>query len=252
MPIPTSKKQCSKFSIFDIEIDNLTMQESINRILCSNRKSKNKRSRIAYFVNANTLNQSYVSIDLKNIFNRSDLVFADGYGVKLAAKRKGVVVKDNVNGTDMLPLLCDAACVKNKSIFMLGSAPGVAKDAAKELRKSFPSLNIVGCHHGFIDTQNSMEIVNKINASGANILLVGMGTPIQETWLDKNAHHLETDIAIAVGGLFDFFSNRIPRAPFFFRKNGMEWVWRLIQEPRVKFYRYVIGNPLFLLRMSFH
>ena len=92
------------------------------------------------------------------------------------------------------------------------------------------------------------QIVEAINAAQADVLLVALGSPIQEDWVMANRLRLKVGTAIAVGGLFDFLSGNIPRAPLWMRELGLEWVFRLIQEPRVKFTRYVIGNPLFLWR----
>jgi len=236
-----------QFSILGVKIDNLTMTQSIGKVVNPHLARKSKAG---YFVNAHSLNQSMGNAELCNTLNSADYVFADGSGVRIAARKNGVEVKGNVNGTDMLPLLCEEASAKGRSIYFLGSAPGIALDAAKNLKARFPRLNIAGCHHGFIDADNEKNVINAINASNADILLVGMGTPVQEIWIDKNRHLLDVSFSLAVGGLFDFYSGKIPRAPLFIRKAGFEWVWRLLQEPKEKFRRYVIGNPLFLLRIA--
>lgn len=241
-----------RFSIFGINIDNMSMNDSVESILSSVQLKTASSTKTACFVNANSLNQAYSSPELTEIINRHDYVFPDGSGVRMAANNIGVTVKDNVNGTDMLPILCSEAVKYNRSIFLLGASKGIAAKTASNLKKKFPGLKIAGTHHGFIDEAGSIKVIDKINRSQADILLVGMGTPIQENWVQTYAPRLKTSIAIAVGGLFDFYSGRIPRAPMFFRQHGIEWVWRLLQEPKTKFHRYVIGNPLFLLRIAFN
>ena len=236
----------NQFSIFGIKVDNLTMKESVGQIV---KFSTAKEPKIGYFVNTNSLNQSLENVELWQTINSADYVFADGSGVRIAARKNGVEVKENINGTDMLPLLCEEASKKGRSIYFLGSAPGIALDAALSLQARFPRLKISGCHHGFINADNEQEVINDINGSNTDILLVGMGTPLQEFWIKKRRNLLNVDFSLAVGGLFDFYSGRIPRAPLFVRKAGFEWVWRLLQEPKGKFKRYVIGNPLFLLRI---
>ena len=241
-----------RFSIFGIDIDNLSMSDSVQNIFASIERKAASSTKTACFVNANSLNQAYSSPELTEIINRHDYVFPDGSGVRLAANTIGVTVKENVNGTDMLPILCGEAVKHNRSIFLLGASKGIAAKTASNLKKRFPGLRIAGTHHGFINEAESVKVIDKINRSQADILLVGMGTPIQENWVQTYAPRLQTSIAIAVGGLFDFYSGRIPRAPMFFRQNGIEWIWRLLQEPKAKFHRYVIGNPLFLLRIAFN
>ncbi|MCG8669729.1 MAG: WecB/TagA/CpsF family glycosyltransferase [Pseudomonadales bacterium] len=250
MSNPNSLQHIDLFSIFGIKINNVMMQEAIELVINSKSTRTSSGSKKAYFINANSLNQAFDSKSLSSVLNKSDYCFADGAGVRIAAKQQGIQVKDNVNGTDMLPLLCAACCEHEQSIFLLGAEDGVAKQASQNLTKRFPGLKIAGTHHGHIANEDNQSLVKKINESGADILLVAMGTPLQESWIEENAHLLNTNIALAVGGLFDFYSGRIPRAPLFMRKLGVEWIWRLANEPVKKFKRYVIGNPLFLLRLA--
>ena len=153
----------------------------------------------------------------------------------------------------MLPLLCEAAAEKGLSVFLLGANHGVAFKAGIELKKQFPSLKIVGVHHGYFDQsgEQSDALISKINRAGADILLLGTGSPNQEAWLEHHKAKLNVSTALAVGGLFDFFSGNIARAPRVLRELGMEWVWRILQEPSVKWKRYVVGNPQFLCRLYF-
>lgn len=109
-------------------------------------------------------------------------------------------------------------------------------------------MRIAGSHHGYFKAEDNAQIIAQINQSGADICLVAMGSPVQEQWLLDHANQLQCATALAVGGLFDFYSGKIPRAPRWLRELGFEWVWRLIQEPGTKFKRYVIGNPVFLFR----
>ena len=178
----------------------------------------------------------------------ADFVFADGSGVRFAANYKGVSLRDNVNGTDLLPYLCRNSVQNRQRIFLLGSSPEVVERTANNLTEMFPGLDVSGTQHGFFNKHDCAALIEKINRVNTDILLVALGSPIQEIWLQKNKSMLNVRTAIAVGGLFDFYSGRIPRAPLWMRKHGIEWIWRLMQEPVKKFKRYVIGNPLFLIR----
>ena len=232
-------------SLFGIEIHNDSLSEAADKVMASKRSGLPKT---VCFVNVNTINLAKTHSDLIASVNDADYVFADGVGMRIAASRQGQIMRDNVNGTDLLPLLCERAAEQEKSLFLLGAQPGVAALAAKRLEAQYDGLNIAGVHHGFFDKQSSQSVIDCINNSGASVLLVAFGSPIQETWVRANRHLLRVDVVLAVGGLFDFFSGRIPRAPLWLRKLSLEWVFRLIQEPRKKFNRYVIGNPVFLWR----
>jgi N-acetylglucosaminyldiphosphoundecaprenol N-acetyl-beta-D-mannosaminyltransferase len=120
---------------------------------------------------------------------------------------------------------------------------------AEAMRAKYPRLEIAGMHHGYFDSRHTSTIVNDINTSGAHILLVAMGAPRQDLWLAALREELRVPILMGVGGLFDFYSGNIRRAPMWMREIGLEWVWRLLQEPERMWRRYLIGNPLFLYRV---
>lgn len=234
------------FSLFGLKINNLSMKQAVKWVVQKNKAGE--QCKIGCFINVNSVNLSVKHRQLVQDVNRADHCFADGSGLRLAAKNIGIKIKENVNGTDMLPHLCEAAVDKDMSIYLLGSQEGVALQTATNLRKQYPNLRIVGTQHGYFTQEQTLQVIDKINQSKADILLLAMGSPNQEAWLNQYAPYLQCRTALAVGGLFDFYSGKIPRAPMWMRELGLEWVWRLIQEPKGKFNRYVIGNPLFLFR----
>ena len=149
----------------------------------------------------------------------------------------------------MLPFLCR----RGWSIYLFGAAPGVAEKARERLLADFPMAKIVGADHGFCKTpEEESAVIGRINAAKPDILLVAMGVPKQEEWIVSHRAQLNCGIAIGVGGLFDFASGRIPRAPMWMRKLKIEWTYRLYNEPVRLFRRYVIGNPLFIWRVVLH
>ncbi|MCF2950425.1 WecB/TagA/CpsF family glycosyltransferase [Paraglaciecola aquimarina] len=236
----------AKFSLFGLEINNVSMQQAVSWVV-ENRES-NLKCKIGCFANVNSVNLAAKHKQLVTNINSADRCFADGSGLRLAAKKIGINIKENVNGTDMLPHLCKAAVHEGLSIYLLGGSEDVALKTANNLRNQFPGLRIAGAHHGYFPQHKTSHITEAINKSNADILLLAMGSPVQEEWLNKQASLLKCRTALAVGGLFDFYSGKIPRAPMWMRELGLEWIWRLMQEPRTKFNRYVIGNPLFLFR----
>jgi N-acetylglucosaminyldiphosphoundecaprenol N-acetyl-beta-D-mannosaminyltransferase len=146
----------------------------------------------------------------------------------------------------MFPRLCHFLNKLNKRIFLLGGSPGVADKTAVWIHDHAPGLCVVGAMHGFFNPEHEARICQKIKNSGADILLVAMGAPRQEIWISRNLSRCGVKIAMGVGGLFDFYSGRIPRAPSWMREIGLEWVFRLYQEPGRLWKRYLIGNFVFL------
>ena len=247
-PSTKSLDAAKEFKLFDIRIDNLTLADAVTKIIAPRCTSQAKT---VCFVNVNSFNLAHHDASLKDSINATDYVFADGSGARIAAQRKGYRLLDNVNGTDLLPKLCERAILENKRIYLLGAKPQVAAKAASKLIQQYPGLRVAGSHHGYFDQNNCSDVINKINESNADILLVAFGSPIQENFLQNHKTKLAVDTVVAVGGLFDFYSGNISRAPLWMRELGLEWIWRLIQEPKAKFNRYVIGNPIFLYRCFF-
>ncbi len=234
-----------KVRVFGIDIDNVKMHSAVDMVLNSPKCTTHPQ--IGFFINAHSLNLSRRDNEFADDLNKSTWSFADGSGIRLASLRKGQKIKENVNGTDMLPLLCDEAQKQGKTLYLLGAKEGIAELAARTLKQRFPRLKIVGTEHGY--HKNYDDIIDRINAVKPDVLLVGMGSPYQERWILRHQARLHCNTVLAVGGLFDFFSNRIPRAPRWMRETGLEWLFRLYKEPLAKFSRYVIGTPEFLIRI---
>lgn len=241
----SAENDTNLFRIFGVHVDNLTMADAVGWVTADR---PSFRCRLGMFVNANSFCNLWQSPQLRLDLNNADRVFADGVGVRLAAKRAGVVLKANVNGTDLFPQVARQMAEQGKSIFLLGGKPGVASDAAAKILQAYPGIRIAGTHHGYFSDVDNLSIIDSINESGADLLLVALGSPLQERWLVAHRDLLDVSCALGVGGLFDFLSQRIPRAPMWIRKLELEWVYRLIQEPKAKGRRYILGNAQFLYR----
>jgi N-acetylglucosaminyldiphosphoundecaprenol N-acetyl-beta-D-mannosaminyltransferase len=201
------------------------------------------------FVNPDCLNTAYTNNAYLHILQTADRVLPDGIGLNIGCRLLNQSLLANVNGTDLFPRLCERAAAGGYSLFLLGGLPGVAELAAEAMRQRYPGLNIAGVRDGFFSSEQESQIIQTINDSGAAILLAGFGVPKQEFWLARHFENLQPRVSLGVGGLFDYYSGRIPRAPVWMREIGMEWSWRLIQEPGRMWKRYIIGNPLFLYRV---
>jgi N-acetylglucosaminyldiphosphoundecaprenol N-acetyl-beta-D-mannosaminyltransferase len=200
------------------------------------------------FVNAHCLNQSVTEPALLQALRSADILFADGIGMQLASRLHRHRLVNNVNGTDLFPHICERAAAAGVVIGLLGGEPGVGKRCVEVLQLRNPALRIGYVRNGFIEPGTDEAVIAAINASGVQILFVAMGVPRQECWVREHRVRLEVPVLISVGGLLDFVSGRVPRAPLILRNLRSEWLFRLCIEPRRLFRRYVLGNPIFLVR----
>jgi exopolysaccharide biosynthesis WecB/TagA/CpsF family protein len=200
------------------------------------------------YLNAHCSNIAAMDANYSAALSKSDLIVPDGVGVRISARLHGDRLAASVSFTDFIPLACRRLADLGGSVFLLGGRPGVAETAAENLVRSCPGLRIGGTHHGYFGEDQDQRVLQLINKSGAQMLLVAMGPPRQELWLNRMRSFLNPGLAFGVGGLFEFLSGRIPRAPIALQTIGMEWFYRLYQEPRRMWRRYLLGNPLFLAR----
>ncbi|ARN83672.1 hypothetical protein B1812_14440 [Methylocystis bryophila] len=232
--------------LFDLTIVNSTLQGAANDLARLARAGR--RTRVS-FVNSHGVKVAATNPAYSRVLHGMDRLYADGGGMALAARWTGAPLADNVNGTDLFPLLCAAAEQAGVKIFLLGGEPGVAEAAARTVKAMGHDDVIAGVHHGYIDSpEDKQAAIEEINASGASILLIGMGVPTQDIWIARNFDSLRTPVVVGVGGLFDVFSGRVSRAPVVLRCLGCEWTWRLLQEPAQLWSRYLISNAVFILR----
>lgn len=206
----------------------------------------NRHRTTVLYVNVHCMNVASRDASYFDILRRADIVYCDGTGVRIAARLAGFELPERMTGADWIHDLCRMAVREGLSLFLLGGATGATQEAASLLRIRYPGLRIVGTLPGF-DT--SAAAIKAINASGADILLVGMGTPTQEKWISEHRNHIEAPVVWAVGALFDFVSGRIPRGPRWMTNYGLEWVCRLTVEPGKLWKRYLWGNPFFFWRV---
>lgn len=228
----------------DLDLVDATAGQAINHLLTPGRRR-------VFFMNAHCCNVRLRNADYAQAVARADVLLPDGIGVKLAAKMTGQTLTANLNGTDLVPALLSKAARLGKSVYLFGSTPGTADAAAANLILTIPGLRIAGTSNGYSDAVDADAVIADINDSGADIVLVALGVPMQELWLDKYAHRLNAPLTLAVGALFDFLAGTVVRAPKLVRRANMEWVWRLAQEPRRLAKRYLAGNVAFLARAGF-
>jgi exopolysaccharide biosynthesis WecB/TagA/CpsF family protein len=197
--------------------------------------------------NAHGLNLGTENVEYRHAVRRADVVFNDGKGVMIGARLKRLRFPADLNGNFLTPLLLAQAGRLGWPVFFYGAKPGVAERAAEAIRHEIPSLNIVGIEHGY--TNDREQLLASIRASGAGLLLVGLGNPHQELWLDRYLRDSGAKLGIGVGAFFDFKAGEVKRAPGWLNRIGLEWAHRLFKDPKRMWRRYLLGNPLFLWRV---
>ena len=230
--------------IFGMDVAALTRKDALE--LLETRLETKIPVRLA-FLNANLANAAYEDVRIRNML-REFFLLNDGSGINLASKLLyRQPFPDNLNGTDFTPYFLDH-CSAPLNIFLLGASPTVASRAADHFTQRWPQHKIVGYQHGFFSKSEEKLIAEKIKAAMPNLVLVAMGNGLQERWVEKLVPEV-TLSAWGVGALFDFLCGEIPRAPSWMRLLGIEWVYRLWQEPGRMWRRYLLGNPKFVVRV---
>jgi len=201
------------------------------------------------YVNAHTLNLATTDPSYAEVLRRADLVLNDGKGVLLAGLILGRRFPADLNGNFFTPLLVEHAAASGWPLFILGARPGVAERVAETLEAKHPGLTIAGTMHGHFSAAEEDDVVASIRATNPGLLLVGMGNPLQERFLARRLNDTGARVGLGVGAYLDFQVGEATRAPAWMNRIGLEWLHRLVQEPRRMWRRYVLGNPLFVLRV---
>ena len=200
------------------------------------------------FANAHFLNVSFRDAAFRERLRRF-LVLNDGVGVSIAFRLTGSPPpEENLNGTDLIPYLLQTIDTPLR-IYLLGGRPDVVRAAERVARRRFPNHRFVGHHHGYLNDVDSGKLCAAIRRVRPDVVLVAMGSPLQEDWIANHAHETGATVHIAVGGLLDFISGAKPRAPRWIRALRSEWVFRLLLEPSRLWHRYLIGNFAFLVNV---
>lgn len=203
--------------------------------------------------NVHAYNLAYRSPWLQAFMNKADVVRLDGAGVRLGARLLGYDTPQRMTWADFGWDLA-AFCERNGyGLFLLGSEDKIVAKASRRLLTKYPGLKIIGSHHGYFDkTPGSPEneaVLRLIAQAQPDILLVGFGMPVQEQWIKENDEHLPAHVIFTVGAAFDYLSGELKRAPAWMTEHGLEWLGRMLIEPKRLWRRYVVGNPLFIGRV---
>ena len=240
-----------RVEVLGVEVDPLTPQRLCARVAELARR-EGQRPATVLNVNAHALNLVRRDGNLRQALGEADVVFADGFGVVLAARLAGERLPGRVTYADWSWDLARLAEAEGLSVFLLGGRPGVAERAAGRLTTACPKLRVAGMHHGYFDrrsgSQENHEVLERIRRAAPDLLLVGFGMPVQEGWILRNRERLDARVVLSCGAAFDYVSGELERGPAVLRENGFEWLARLLIEPGRLWRRYLLGNPVFLAR----
>ncbi len=216
-----------KILIYGIRYNDVTLFEASE--LCE-RKMEEGGNHIVVTPNAEIAYLAAKNRELGDIINDADIVVADGIGVVYASRIYRTPVKQKVAGVELGELLLENASKSGRGVFFLGAKPGVGELAAQKLLEKYPGINFVGIRDGYFKDDN--EVIEEINRSGADILFVCLGAPKQERWMAENKDKLNTKLMLGLGGALDSYAGTVKRAPDIWIKLGLEWLYRLIKEPK--------------------
>ncbi|QFK72900.1 WecB/TagA/CpsF family glycosyltransferase [Pradoshia sp. D12] len=187
--------------------------------------------------------------DYRNLIMQADYITPDGVGIIIASKILNKPLKERITGYDMMLEFLKMNTTRPLRIYMLGAEAEVIKNCAEKIKASYPNVELVGYHHGFIDIDDS-QFAEKISALEPDLVLLGMGFPRQENWITKHYDKFNKGVFIGIGGSFDVFSGKLKRAPEFWIKLNLEWLYRLLKQPSR--WKRMLVLPLFLLRVLKH
>ena len=228
-------------NIHGLRMSNVTMAETLSLI---GSMLEEDRLHTVYTPNAEIVMQAVRDPDLAALLNRADLLLADGAGVVLGSKILGTPLKEKVSGIDAARGLMRFPARQPLRCFLFGGKPGIVEKAAVHLLSEYPGVSIAGMRNGYFDESESAAIADGISRSNPDILFVCLGAPKQERWIEENRGRLKCRVAIGLGGSLDVFAGTAKMAPEWLRRMGLEWLFRLVREPRR--WRRMLDLPRFV------
>lgn len=231
--------------IMDVPINKVTMEEASDQVVGY---LLGEDQHTVFTPNPEIIMDAQKDPELMRILQEADLVVADGIGVVLASRILKVErLPERVGGFDLMQQVLNKIKDKDVKVYFLGSKPGVAKEAANNMRKTYPGINIVGTRDGYFGPEEEPDIINEIKALKVDLLMVGLGAPRQEKWIDKHIEELGIKVGVGVGGSLDVMAGTVKRAPEIYQKLGLEWFYRLLTNPKRA--KRMLNLPIFGIKV---
>lgn len=219
----------NRMLVLGTEIDRISFSEAIELALnCM----EHRRGDYVVTPNSEIVLRARKERELNAALSSAALLLPDSVGIELACRILGTPIEERIPGIDFASVLFAHMAKRGKNVFFLGAKEGVAERAASALLKSFPGIVIAGTENGYFEPSDEEKLIGRINAASPDLLLVCLGAPKQELWMYHNASRLRVGLMAGLGGALDVFSGDIPRAPTAWRKSGLEWLFRLLHEPK--------------------
>ena len=234
--------------ILGIDIDNISIDEA-GEITSNLIKDSNKSCKMVFAPNTEFIMMAQKDKEFYDILKKADLATPDSVGVMMGGKKQKKPFKQRIPGQAYFRKVLEVGEKENWTFYLLGGKGDVPRLAAENVKKDFPNINIVGYHEGFFEKDSEEEVIAEINSLEPNVLFVAMGAPLQEKWIAKHQSELKCDIAAGQGGTFDYEAGVIKRAPVIIQKLGIEWLWRLILQPK-RIIR-MMALPIYYLKIKF-
>lgn len=229
-----------KVTIFNVDVDALTMDGTVKLI---NETIHTKKQVVHNCINANKVVLMDKDEVLRNSLKEADIISADGQAVVWSSRLLNRPLPERVPGIDLMEKLMDLANKKGYKVFLFGAKEEIVKNVVDHYSKLFNKSLVAGYRNGYFTQEDETEIVSQINSSGATMLFVAIPSPQKEYFINSYRKKLDNVMLLmGVGGSFDVISGKVKRAPRWMQNNGLEWLYRLIQEPRKMWKRYLFGN----------
>lgn len=238
-----------KVNILGIGISTITMNDALKQI----ETWIDNRDRLYVSVcTVHTVMECQKSEAMRQAINGAGMATPDGMPLVWLGKLQSSHPVNRVYGPDLMLALCELSAQKGYTQYFYGGAEGVSEKLSQTLSRRYPALKVVGAYsppfRPLTDAEDQ-QIIHQINQANPDIIWVGLGTPKQDLWMASHRNLLDAAVIIAVGAAFDFHTGRIPQAPSWMQQVGLEWLYRLVQEPKRLWYRYLVYNPLFVLNV---
>lgn len=234
----------NRYQILNTYVDAISMDETIKEV---EKIIENKIPTQHVVINASKVNLMEKDEVLRNIVNSCPLINADGASIVWAAKKLGIPLRERVTGCDLFQKLVVVAAKKGYKIYLFGAKEEVVTKVKDIYEKQYPGIQIVGYRNGYFKEEDEAEIVKEMAESGADMMFVAFSSPKKEYWVNKYINQLNIPFVMGVGGSFDIVAGVTVRAPEWWQRHGLEWLYRFMQEPRRMWKRYIIGNVKFIL-----
>lgn len=231
-----------KINICGVSFNNISAEELKDAI--EERLSGDGRNYFIVTPNVDFIVRANSNASFRDILNKADLSLCDSAIVKMASPFLGKKIQERITGFDLLRIICSNLKREN-NCFILGGKQDIVTISAERLKLNYPDIKIAGFHHGYFEERKDRGIIDLINTANTDILIIGMGSPKQELWVAKNKKFLKVRIIICIGGIIDILAGKTRRAPRWMQRIGLEWFWRLIQEPKRLWKRYLIDDMKF-------